>query len=345
MKLRIAITADPEIPVPPRHYGGIERIVELLVAGLCDRGHDVTLFANSESQVPCRLAPWRGRSSRSMHDTTRNAFQLFSECRRNRFDVVHSFGRLAYLAPLLPLAVPKLMSYQRHITRRSVLWGDRLSRGSLRFAACSRHLLEGVADVGVWYVIYNAVSREKYHFAPAVSADAPLVFLGRMERIKGPHLALEAARLSGKRLILAGNVPPTPEHQQFFKDSIAPFLDGEQVRYIGPVDDRAKDSLLGSAAALLMPLLWNEPFGIVMAEALACGTPVIGFPRGSVPEIVQHGINGYICGGVEHMASLAQEAHRISRAACRSSFEERFSESVMVSAYLDAYHQALGAAA
>ena len=116
-----------------------------------------------------------------------------------------------------------------------------------------------------------------------------------MEEIKGPHIAIEVARLARRKLIIAGNVPEGEQHKRYFKQCIEPHLDGALVRYVGPVADGEKNDLLRHGAALLTPVLWDEPFGIVMAEALACGTPVVGFSRGSVLEVVQNGVNGFVC--------------------------------------------------
>ena len=335
--LRIAITVDPEIPVPPKHYGGIERIVDLLVRGLAGRGHEVTLFANPASDVPCRLLPYTGLRSRSAADLCRNLWFTSSQILRCRPDVVHSFGRLAYLLPVLPLKIPKIMSYQRIITERSVAWAERLARGTLHFTGCSGHLIRNFERRKNWHVVYNAVPAGAYRFNPAVESDAPLIFLGRIEEIKGPHLAIEVARRSGRRLILAGNIPPG--HESFFERQVKPFIDGDRVRYAGPVGDIEKNELLGRAAALLMPILWDEPFGIVMAEALACGTPVIGLKRGSVPEVVQHGVNGFVCESVEEMAAAAPMLSRIGRGACRLIMEERFSDRALVNSFEQMYRE------
>src|SRR5262249_38223784 len=162
-----------------------------------------------------------------------------------------------------------------------------------------------------WHVVHNAVSAATYQMNPDVAADAPLIFLGRIEEIKGPHLAIEVGRRTGRRLILAGNIQPG--HEAFFEQKIKPFLDGHPIRYVGPVDAIQKTRLLRESAALLMPILWDEPFGIVMAEALACGTPLIGLNRASVREVVQHGVNGFLCESVEEMAAIIPALSLIDR--------------------------------
>jgi len=334
--VRIAITVDPEIPVPPELYGGIERVVSMLVCRLTARGHDVTLFAHRDSQVPCRLLPYPAQQSAGTSNILRNLHHVAWELRKGSYDLVHSFGRLIYLLPVLPLRLPKIMSYQRTITPRNILAGEILSRGSLHFTACGRHMISRWDGSSQWHVIYNGVPLDAYRAIYEVPANAPLAYLGRIERIKGVHLAIEVAKRSGRRLHIAGNVSAGAEHQQYFRQEIVPHLGGD-IEYIGPVDDCAKNELLGSSAALLMPILWEEPFGIVMAEALACGTPVVGLRRGSVPEIVQDGINGFVCGSVEEMAAAVARLSAIDRRACRVRCEQRFSDAAITEAYLALY--------
>jgi glycosyltransferase involved in cell wall biosynthesis len=336
--LRIAITVDPEIPVPPRLYGGIERIVDMLVRGLMERGHDVTLFANPESTARCRLLPYPGAKSQDRIDTLANMWHVSNTIRRGHFEVVHSFARLAYLSPVLPLRIPKIMSYQRGVSPRSVQLGTVLSRGTLSFTACGAHLIRQWQSNPRFHVIYNGVPLAKYRFEDKVETNAPLMYLGRIEEIKGVHLALEVAQKSGCRLIIAGNVPEAEHHRRYFAERIKPHLK-DRIEYVGPVDDAAKNHLLGQSAALLMPLLWEEPFGIVMAEALACGTPVIGLRRGSVPEIVEDGVNGFVCDSIEQMVSGVGRLPEIDRRMCRRIAEDRFSDHVIVERYEHLYRE------
>jgi glycosyltransferase involved in cell wall biosynthesis len=337
--LRVAITADPEIPVPPRLYGGIERIVDMLVRGLMQRGHDVTLFANPESQVVCQLLPYGGARSQNRIDTVANMWHVSRAIQRGQFDVVHSFARLAYLTPLLPLRIPKIMSYQRAVSPRSVRLGNLLSRGTLSFTACAAHLVRRWQSDRNFHVVYNGVPLETYQCAPRVEPDAPLVYLGRVEEIKGVHLAIEVSKKSRRRLIIAGNIPEAEHHRRYFAEQIEPHIDGKTVEYVGPVDDAAKNRMLGRSAAMLMPLMWEEPFGIVMAEALACGTPVIGLRRGSLPEIVQEGINGFVCDSVDEMASAVCRIPEIDRCECRRIAEDKFSDRVIVDCYERLYRE------
>jgi glycosyltransferase involved in cell wall biosynthesis len=344
MSLRIAITADPYLPVPPRLYGGIERVVALLVSGLVRRGHQVTLIAHPDSHTPAALIGYGVQPHTGALARVRELFQVGSALvrLRGRVDIIHSFGRLAALAPVLPVrGVKKIQSYQRAIPWTGVRRAARLGGDSIRFTGCSTSLYASrirAAGDTQWRTVFNCVDPSSYVAVTAVGADAPLAFLGRIERIKGTHTAIEIARAAGRSLVIAGNIADT----EYFRSEVAPHLDNRTVSYIGEVDDAAKSRLLGASAALLMPIHWDEPFGIVMAEAFACGTPVIGFARGSVPEIVRDGINGFVVRTTAEASRAVQQLNRIDREAVRRDCEERFSCDAIVRAYEDLYREAIG---
>jgi glycosyltransferase involved in cell wall biosynthesis len=335
--LRIALTADPELSVPPKLYGGIERIIDMLARGLVARGHDVTVFAHADSATSGDLVPWPGRSSRSRFDTVRNARVLMREVTRREFDIVHSFSRIAYLAPILPLRIPKVMTYQRAVSPRTTRLGFALSGGTLSFTAISVWMMRDISTIGRWDMVPNGVPLDVYTYSATVPAGAPLVFLGRIEEIKGPHLAIEIAKRSGRQLIIAGNIPE--EKKGWVDHHVMPHVDGHNVQYIGPVDDTQKNRLLGQAAALLMPILWDEPFGIVMAEAMACGTPVLGLKRGAVPEVVAHGATGFVSDSIDDLVAAARDTGQFSRLACRERVETFYAQDPVVEAYLRVYRE------
>ena len=334
--MKIAITADPLIPVPPLLYGGIERIVDLLVHGLMKQGHEVTLFAHRDSRVACRLIPYKAESN-SAKDTLLNTYTINKVLLADKFDIVHSFGRLAYLLPQMPLHIPKLMSYQREPTVSQIAKAVKLSaKGTLAFTGCSNYITDKITTYAQAHTVYNGIDTNKYILTTTVDPDAPLVFLGRIEPIKGTHTAIEIARRTGKKLVIAGNIPDN-EHG-YFDTEIKPFLD-ERITYMGPVNDSQKNELLRNALALLMPIHWNEPFGIVMIEAMACGTPVIGFNKGAVPEVVENGVTGFCSDTIEQLMENVGQAHTLNRAQIRAITEERFSADVIVGQYLDLYHK------
>lgn len=326
------------LPVPPLHYGGIERIIDMLAREYVSRGHEVALFAHRDSGTVGALTPWVDTDYR-LKATARNAFTLQRALAEHPVDVVHSFARVATLALLLRAPIPKLMTYQRPIAPRTIRWAHRISGGTLEFCAISRWMYQHVAQLGRWHMVPNGVPLETYTFTDRVADDAPLVFLGRIEEIKGPHLAIALAKRTGRRLVIAGNIPVGFEG--WFDQHVAPHIDGEVIRYVGPVDDVAKNALLGQAAAFLMPILWDEPFGIVMAEAMACGTPVIGLSRGAVPEVVVDGETGYVRECAEELDDAVRSLHRISRAACRARVEAHYSGTALAGAYLGLYQAML----
>ena len=336
--MRIAITVDPYIPVPPTLYGGIERVADLAIRGLVARGHDVTLFAHPESRVDVALVPYGAPPHDGAWIRMTELWQLGSPLlsRRREFDVVFNWGRLAALLPILPdRRLPKIQRYCRSLVPwKSVRRAVFLAGDSLSFAGASDSVYDELPRYGKsggrWYTMYDAVEISKYTLAPAVAPDAPLAFLGRLERIKGAHTAIAIARRAGRRLVLAGNHATEGPEAAYFEREIAPHIDGDQIMYVGPVDDEAKNRLLGSSAALLFPIEWKEAFGIVMAEAMACGTPVIAFPRGSVPEIVIDGVNGFVCRDVASAAGAVARVPTLDRARVRADCERRFSDEVLV---------------
>ena len=342
--MRIAITADPYHPVPPKLYGGIERVVDMLARGLVQRGHDVMLFAHPDSQTAGTLIPYGSPPHAGRRHRLVELWQVGTGLwrRRGEIDVIHSFGRLRALVPVLPLRrLPKIQSYQREVPWRGVQAAALMAGDSLSFTGCSTSLYRDRSRVGRlggrWRTVFNGVDAGRYEFVPRVPPDAPLIFLGRIERIKGAHHAIHIARAAGRRLILAGNRVPAGSGADYFACEIAGHVDGARVSYVGSVDDAQKDSLLGSAAALLMPIEWEEPFGIVMAEALACGTPVIGFARGSVPEVIRDGVNGYLCSTVDEAVAAVDRLPWIDRRAVRADFEVRFSGRAILDAYEGLY--------
>ena len=343
--MHIAITADPYLPVPPRLYGGIERVVDLLVRELTTRGHTVTLFAHPDSRTAGELRAYGAPPHRSRAQRLRELAQvgtgLLALC--GRVDVVHSFGRLAALAPVLGVRrLPKIQSYQREIPWRGVGRAAGLGGRSLVFTGCSTSLYAGTdrtPPAGEWRTVFNMVDTRHYRPANSVAADAPLAFLGRLERIKGPHHAIAIARGAGRRLVLAGNIVTDGPDGNFFDREIRPHLAGDAVEYVGAVDDAQKNALLGRAAALLMPIEWEEPFGIVMAEAAACGTPVIGFRRGGVPEVVRDGISGCVCDSIDAAVAAVPRATALDRRRVRHDCEARFSVDVITSEYERLYEE------
>lgn len=343
--LRIAITADPYIPVPPKKYGGIERIIDLVARGLAARGHHVSLIAHPESSSPGRLFPYGSPPHFGWKPRIAELVQVGAVLLRYRreFDLVHSFGRLAALLPVLPFrSLPKIQSYHRpSVPWKGVRKGVGLAGDSICFTGCSDSVYQDRPSAsrtwGRWHTLYNGVEIGKYEFVDRVPRDAPFVFLGKLEPNKGAHTAIEIARKTGRRLLIAGNRATSGPDAAYFERKIAPHLDGETVSYLGEVDDLQKNVLLGKAAALIFPTRWKEAFGIVMVEAMACGTPVIGFANGGVPEVIRDGVNGFLCRTADEAVAAAKEVHRLDRAMVRADCDTRFSDRVLVEAHENLY--------
>ena len=342
--LRIAVIADIMERIPPQYYGGVERVVYLLIKYLVKRGHKVTLFASDDSLVPCRLIPFGHRSGKSAAGNARNLFTLYAQLikLRKEFDIIQCFGRTLYLLPLLPLPLIKIQSYGCPTNPKKIRRAHRLARGTLTFVACSHSCARERLDVGRWEIIYHGVEFEEYKYNPNPEGKY-LAFLGRLCRIKGVHTAIDIAKAAHQQLKIAGTIASCGPDLEYFKNEIEPRIDGNQIQYIGSVDDKQKSEFLGQAGALLFPIEWEEPFGLVIIEAMACGTPVIALKRGAVPEIVSDGINGFICNSKSEMISAIGNIYRISRQQCRKTVETRFCAEKAALEYERLYARLLGA--
>jgi len=336
--MRVLLTVDPILPVPPPLYGGIERIADALIRHYRSLGHEVGLMTLPESTAATDYRINWPNGPGGKKAIWRNAQALRRAAAEFRPDVVHSFSRLAFLAGLLPLRVPVLMSYQRHTGGWPITLATKLAGRRLAFTGCSEFICGmGRPRGGNWTAIPNFVETEKFTFVKEVPADAPLVYLSRIESIKGPDLAITIARASGRRLILAGNPADSGVEREFFEKEIRPWIGREGIEWIGEVNDLRKNELLGTAAALIVPIRWQEPFGIVFAESLATGTPVISCSRGALPEIIEPGRTGYFIQTVEAGVAAVNQLNQISRADCRRAAETRFSLAACAPLYLKRY--------
>ena len=343
--MRILLMMDPLIPVPPRHYGGIERVIADLADLLQQRGHDVTLWAAPGSGTSARLEPFGHENEWTAWSNVRNTLTLSARLVRGagRFDLVHNFGRLAYLATVFRRDLPKVQTYMRKVNPENMRKAARLGATRLHYTAVSAAIRDtGAPGGGEWSVIYNCAAPSRYTFRGDVDAhSAPLVYLGRLERCKGPHTAIDVARRLNRRLIIAGNISTLPEERAFFEREVRPRVDGTLVTYIGPVDDAQKDALLGGAAAMLLPIEWEEPFPVVLPESLMCGTPVVAFRRGGVPEGIAHGRTGFTCDTVDDMCAAVLRLGELSRSGCRAEAERRYSDRAITDDYERLYRRLL----
>ena len=339
--MHIVLAMDPFIRVPPLHYGGIERVIADLADLYVKFGHRVTLIAAPGSVSPDRLVTFGQEGDNSRSGRLRNWWTATRLLRKEvaRADVIHNFGRLAYLLGVARAHCPKVQTYMRTITPANIRNYQRLGPRRTIFTAVSDFIVRGgQPGGGDWKTVYNCARVDQYVCRTEVDpATAPLVFLGRLERCKGLHSAIRVAALAGRQLLVAGNISTLPHERRYYEIEIAPLIDGNKVVFIGAVDNEQKNKLLGSAAAMLLPIEWDEPFPVVLPEALLCGTPVLAFRQGGVPEGITEGKTGFVCDTVEEMAARVDRLPELARAGCRAEAERRFSATVIAGEYLKIY--------
>jgi glycosyltransferase involved in cell wall biosynthesis len=335
--LRILVIADSKVIVPPRGYGGAERIISYLCKGLAERGHQMTLMAAAGSENYGRLITYRWSGKKSFVERCYIKLNYFALSIRELFqrhDAVIACCRTDYLTPFLYAGIPLLYRFDNPINHKDVHHLTRQSRGPLSLVSVSNNQRNGIATDHL-HTIYNSVDLETLNYSQA--RGRYLAFLGRLTSNKGVDTAIRVARRTGLPLKIAGNVSDEPGGHEFFRREVLPHLSGN-IEWIGEIDDCAKSDFLGNAMALLVPIRWEEPFGIVVPEALACGTPVIAIARGSMPELIQHGVNGFLVANEDEMAEAVRQIRQIDRRACRRSAEQRFACEGMIEEHLAIIH-------
>jgi glycosyltransferase involved in cell wall biosynthesis len=341
-RLRIAQIAPLYEPVPPKLYGGTERVVSYITEELVRRGHDVTLFAAGDSQTKARLAPGCERALRLLGKPELGASlqlgmlaDIFTEARR-RFDIIHShidywsfpFARLSQ-TPTISTMHGRLDIEDLHAVYRSF--------PEAALVSISDNQRDPLPGMNWAATIHHGLPPELLQFNP--QRGKYLAFIGRISPEKRPDLAIEVALRSGVPIKIAAKVDVVD--REYFAEVIEPLIKPPLVEYIGEIGDAQKSEFLGGALALMFTIDWPEPFGLAMIEALACGTPVIARPCGSVPEVIRDGVTGFIAKEVDEMVAAVDKIGSISREGCRREFDERFSVQVMVDKYETVYHRLL----
>lgn len=337
-RLRVGLIAPPWVAVPPPLYGGTEVVLDHLARGLTEAGHDVELFTTGDSTCPVRrhwIHPAAvGTTAALIAELghVQAAYEQFTDR-----DVIHDHTLLGPLwaysehvaTPLVTTNhgefTPELTALYRSVAQRSAV------------VAISHHQRSTAPEVPVAAVIHHGIDVD--HVPVGRGDGGYVLFLGRMHPDKGVHRAIEVANAAGRRLLIAAKMWE-PVERRYYAERVAPLL-GPDVVYLGQVGARDKYELLGGAEALVNPIRWPEPFGLVMIEALATGTPVLAFAEGAAPEIVDHGTTGFLCVDEAEMVAHLAEVDTIDRSACRRAAEDRFSTRRMVRDHVALYREVI----
>ena len=341
--MRIAQVAPLWESVPPKLYGGTERVVSYLTEELTRLGHDVTLFASGDSITTAKLeaiCPQALRLNEGIFNRDAPITLLMERAfgSPHRFDIVHSHVDF----PAFPLArrartpVVSTIHGRLDLPELVPVYLEFLDQSMVSISDAQRCPIPWANWAGT---VYHGLPRDLYTFHP--SSDGYLAFLGRISPEKCPDQAIRIAKQVGMPLRIAAKVDPAD--RQYFETQIEPLLDHPLIEFVGEISDAQKNDFLGGAYAMLAPYDWPEPFGLVLIEALACGTPVLAYRRGSIPEIIDDGVTGFVCETVDEMAAAVEKIGLLDRSRCRGTFDERFTVERMAMDYVALYEKVLRA--
>lgn len=340
-RLRVGMLAPPWYQIPPEGYGGIEDMVGTLVDGLARLGHPVTLVAAGDDRTDADFSPTFDENPEGLGGPDGMAIELIHAQRANQrleettLDVVHDHSAIGPLfAPYRP--IPTIVTVHGPVSG----WMRRVyaSLRDVSLVAISDAQRRAAPDLPWVSTVHNGIDVDSYPFGS--EKDDYLLFLGRMNPEKGVVEAIDVARRLGRRLVIAAKCSD-PGEISYFERHVEPRLDGAQ--YVGDVQGQEKEDLLAHATALLFPIQWEEPFGLVMVEAMACGTPVLALRRGSVPEVVRDGVSGFVCDDLDEMADAFWRLDELSKRHIRED-ARRFDASRMVEGYVATYRAVIDGA-
>ncbi len=340
--MRIAQVAPLYESVPPKTYGGTERVVSLLTEGLVALGHDVTLFASQDSKTKARLISI-GQNSLRLHAGYEHSLVphliMFEQVRRLalHFDIIHFHTDYIHFPLTRQIPCPTLTTLHGRMdfSQFKPLFSE---FADVPLVSISNSQREPVPQAHWMDTIYHGLPPQQ--FVPKYTRGKYLAFLGRMSHEKRPDRAIEIALKTGMKLKMAAKVDA--QDKEYYETNILPLIkNSKQIEYLGEINDEQKSEFLGNAAALLFPIDWPEPFGLVMIESMACGTPVIAFKNGSAPEVVTEGVTGFLVNSVEQAVQKVYQIGEIDRKECRRLFEKRFSLDVFLNSYLSVYRKVI----
>ncbi|WP_414584363.1 glycosyltransferase family 4 protein [Scytonema sp. PCC 10023] len=340
--MRIAQISPLWERVPPFRYGGTELIVQLLTDELVRRGHDVTLFASGDSITKAKLCSVHNqalRLDRNIKEPALYEQMMLADVYQNahHFDIIHSHVG----CPALPycgfVKTPTVHTMHGIFTPDNEKMYRRFPWQPL--ISISEAQREPRLGLNYIHTVYNGIDTTVYPFYSEPTQPAYLAFVGRISPEKGPVEAIKVARAAGLPLKMAGKIDVVD--RDYYREQVEPLIDGEQIQYLGEISHEEKVKLLGGATVTLFPINWREPFGLVMIESMATGTPVIGMGLGSVPEVIAHGKTGFVCHSLQKMIEVIPDAIKLDRSTCREYVVSRFSVESMTDEYERAYKMVL----
>ncbi len=346
--MKIALLAPPYLPIPPDGYGGVERIVYLLTEGLVKKGHDVTLFAPGDSKTSAKLFATFPKAIGNSGELKNKPFYpllQYEDCfsRAGEFDLIHNHAE--HLAMFLAENIKTPVIHTIHstmfegetTTEKRMVW-HRFKRQN--FVSISDSQREGMKDLNFVGTVYNGIDINEYEYIENPRGDY-LLWVGRITPKKGPLEAIEIAEKKEMKLVMVAVIDPV--EQKYYEEVIKPRIDGDKVEFVGELQGSSLSSLYGNAYCTLVPISWHEPFGLVMVEAMACGTPVVAYDIGSAREVIEDGKTGFVVQDQLEMVEALQNIVNIKRIDCRKRVEEKFTSEKMVDGYEAVYKKVLKA--
>lgn len=339
--MKIAMLAPPWIKIPPAGYGGIEWVVHYITNALVERGHDVTLFATGDSTTKAKLISTFPREMPDKLGQTIYDVQQVATCfqQAGEFEIIHDHTGFAAVPFASFIDTPVIHTLHGPFTQ-DICSFYKTFKTSAHYVAISQYQRHCCPDLQYAGTVYNPIDINGWPFRDRDEKEDFLLAFGRLCADKGFHTAIEVAKRTGQKLVIAGAVQKP--YRDYYETMIKPQVDGEQIRYVGEVSLTEKLNLFSKAKAFLFPIQWPEPFGLVMIEAMAAGTPVLAFPEGSVPEVVADGVSGFIANNIDEMVDCLGKIDQIDPGACRQYVSEKFSVAKATDGYEHIYQKVLG---
>jgi glycosyltransferase involved in cell wall biosynthesis len=336
--MKILQIVNPAIPLPAETIGGTERIVQYIIEELVKQGHEVTFMGHNDSVLPAGVKLIK---IGTYLDRDKTIQKIWRHLLAHKYDVIHNHGRLLHFLPVTWGSTRKVHTFHMgELDGSGLQQFIKMRPRNFTFVPCGGWIKQKYQHLGGnWQVVNNGLPADKYKGTTATTGDAPLVIMCRLGATKGVTEAINIAIATGKKLLIAGKVGDYPHEIEWFETQVQARCDGTQIKFIGMVNDAEKQQLLGSAAALLIPVQTSEAFNTTMIEANACGCPVITYNRYCFPEFITGGVNGFLGENEHDLIKAVSHLPEIDRVKCREIFEAGYTSQIMVANYLKIYNK------